>query len=71
MPHLHITPAHLVAFRRTFKLSQSAAAALVGRTRVTWCRWECGASPVPDYMTHTLTGLVQDLQSQPEEVEKA
>lgn len=51
------TAAHLIYFRKHFALSQEAAAALAGISRVTWSRWENGHTPVPGHMLHTLRGL--------------
>ena len=63
-----MTPAHLKAFRRHFGLSQAKAATLLGMTRVSWCRWETGASPLPVYLRFALIGLGRELKRQ--QVEK-
>jgi DNA-binding XRE family transcriptional regulator len=57
-----MTPKHLRAFRRHFGLSQAKAATLLGVTRVSWCRWETGASPLPVYMRYALVGLGRELK---------
>ena len=57
-----MTPAHLKAFRRHFGLSQVKAASLLGMTRVSWCRWETGASPLPVYLRFALIGLGRELK---------
>jgi DNA-binding transcriptional regulator YiaG len=57
-----ITPAHLLAFRRHFALSQLQAASLIGVTRVTWNRWERSKSTVPAHLIHTLKAVVQQLK---------
>ena len=57
-----ITPAHLLAFRKHFKLSQLQAATLAHVSRVTWNRWERAKSPIPAHAVHTLKALVQELK---------
>lgn len=57
-----ITPAHLVAFRKHFKLSQLQAATLAHISRVTWNRWERSKSPIPAHVVHTIKALVQELK---------
>ncbi len=57
-----LTPAHLMAFRRHFALSQEKAATLAGVSRVTWNRWERENSPIPAHLVHTLKALVQQLK---------
>lgn len=57
-----ITPAHLLAFRKHFNLSQLQAAALAHVSRVTWNRWERSKSPIPAHVVHTLKALVQELK---------
>lgn len=57
-----ITPAHLLALRKHFSLSQLQAASLIGVTRVTWNRWERSKSTVPAHLIHTLKAVVQQLK---------
>ncbi|MHB1167296.1 MAG: hypothetical protein ACYC0N_02010, partial [Carboxydocellales bacterium] len=45
-----ITPAHLLAYRRHFALSQLQAATLAHVSRVTWNRWERSKSPIPAHV---------------------
>jgi len=62
-----MTPAHLLAFRHHFAISQARAAGRLGVTRVTWCRWETGASPLPDWLRYALIGLGRELRKAQEE----
>lgn len=57
-----ITPAHLLAFRKHFNLSQLQAANLAHVSRVTWNRWERSKSPIPEHVVHTIKALVQQLK---------
>jgi len=57
-----ITPAHLLAFRRHFALSQLQAATLAHVSRVTWNRWERSKYPIPAHVVHTIKALVQELK---------
>jgi len=63
------TPAHLRAFRKHFHLSQVQAAAYLGVTRVSWCRWETGAAALPVYLRYAIIGLGKELKKL-EETEK-
>lgn len=60
--------AHLVAFREAFDLTHTQCAALFGLTRVTWCRWERGTSPIPYHMIFALKGAVQHLKQDQGEI---
>lgn len=61
-PPLRLSPEHLKIFRKTFGLSQDAAATGIGLSRVQWNRWEQGKAPIPDHMVYTLRGFGQELK---------
>lgn len=60
---LTLTAGHLKVFRQHFGLTQDQAAELVGVSRVTWNRWENGAT-IPAKMALTLKGAIQELKEQ-------
>ncbi len=68
-PPLQLTPKHLRFFRERFELSQDDAAHLIGVTRVTWNRWEQGATGIPPMATHAIKWLVQELRTEQEKQE--